>query len=117
MADLVIRGMEMPKGDNTLSITIFSNGKVSLAHDKKYAEYAGAVLLPEGHGRLTDADELFDIMRFHRDHADMYFQKVWIFETNAYDQNMPIYKGNVQGAREEGDLVWDYLPCEVENYA
>jgi hypothetical protein len=47
----------------------------------------------------------------------MYFQKVWIFETNAYDQNMPIYKGNVQGAREEGDLVWDYLPCEVENYA
>ena len=47
----------------------------------------------------------------------MYYQKVWIFETNAYDQNMPLYKGNVQGAREEGNLVWDWLPCEVENYA
>lgn len=55
MADILIRGMEMPKGDNTTSIIIFSNGKVSLAHDKKYAEYAEAVPLPEGHGRLIDA--------------------------------------------------------------
>lgn len=56
MADILIRGMEMPKGDNTTSIIIFSNGKVSLAHDKKYAEYAEAVPLPAGHGRLIDAD-------------------------------------------------------------
>lgn len=58
MADLVIRGMEMPKGNNAISIIIFSNGKVSLAHDKKYAEYAEAVPLPERHGRLGDLDEL-----------------------------------------------------------
>ena len=23
-----------------------------------------------------------------------YYQKVWIFKTNAYDQNMPIFKGD-----------------------
>ena len=62
MADILIRGVEMPKGDNTISITIFSNGKVSLAHDKKYAEYAEAVPLPAEHGRLIDADELQHIM-------------------------------------------------------
>jgi hypothetical protein len=58
MADILIRGMEMPEGDNKISIIIFSNGKVSLAHDKKYAEYAEAVPLPEGHGRLGDLDAL-----------------------------------------------------------
>lgn len=63
MADILIRGMEMPKGDNTISITIFSNGKVSLAHDKEYAEYAEAVLLSEGHGRLIDADVLKENLR------------------------------------------------------
>ena len=58
MPDILIRGMEMPKDNNATSIIIFSNGKVSLAHDKKYAEYAEAVPLPEGHGRLIDADAL-----------------------------------------------------------
>lgn len=45
-----------------------------------------------------------------------YYQTVWIFETNAYDQNMPLYKGTVQGAREDTGRVWDYLMCEVETY-
>ena len=45
-----------------------------------------------------------------------YYQKVWIFETNAYDQNMPIFKGTVDEARRDADRVWDYLMCEVENY-
>lgn len=54
MPDILIRGMEMPKDNDATSIIIFSNGKVSLAHDKKYAEYAEAVPLPEGHGELID---------------------------------------------------------------
>lgn len=45
-----------------------------------------------------------------------YYQKVWIFETNAYDQNMPLFKGTVQDARQDTDRVWDYLMCEVETY-
>lgn len=58
MADILIRGMEMPKDNNAISIIIFSNGKVSLAHDKKYAECAEAAQLPEGHGDLIDRDAL-----------------------------------------------------------
>lgn len=58
MTDILIRGMDMPKGNNTISITIFSNGKVSLTYDEKCAEYAEAIPLPEGHGRCIDADEL-----------------------------------------------------------
>lgn len=46
----------------------------------------------------------------------MYYQKVWIFETNAYDQNMPLFKGTVQDARQDTDRVWDYLMCEVYHY-
>lgn len=45
-----------------------------------------------------------------------YYQKVWIFETNAYDQNMPIFKGTVDEARRDADIVWDYLMAEVEIY-
>lgn len=45
-----------------------------------------------------------------------YYQKVWIFETNAYDQNMPIFKGTVDEARRDADMVWDYLMDEVEIY-
>lgn len=45
-----------------------------------------------------------------------YYQMVWIFETNAYDQNMPLFKGTVQDARQDTDRVWDYLMCEVETY-
>ena len=46
----------------------------------------------------------------------MYYQKVWIFETNAYDQNMPLFKGIVEDARKDTDKVWDFLMCEVEYY-
>lgn len=45
-----------------------------------------------------------------------YYQKVWIFEINATDQNMPIFKGTVFEARGDTESVWDYLPCEVEIY-
>lgn len=45
-----------------------------------------------------------------------YYQQVWIFETNAYDQNMPLFKGTVQDARRDTDRVWDYLMCAVDTY-
>jgi len=44
-------------------------------------------------------------------------QKVWIFEQNVYDQNMPLFKGTVNDARVEPELiVWDFLMCEVAYY-
>ena len=73
MADILIRGMEMPKEKN-LWLCIKTDGTVynikpggiGTAH-----AVGTAVPLPEGHGRLTDADELLDTMRFHRDHAEL----------------------------------------------
>lgn len=44
-----------------------------------------------------------------------YYQTVWIFESNTYDQNMPKFKGTVNDARADEE-VWDYLMCEVEVY-
>lgn len=46
----------------------------------------------------------------------LYHQKVWIFECNAYDQNFPLFKGAVIGARENTDCVWNYLMCPVDHY-
>ena len=47
----------------------------------------------------------------------MAHQKVWIYEHNAYDQNMPLFQGTVNDARTEPELrVWDFLMCEVEFY-
>ena len=50
-----IKGMEMPKGNDAVSIIIFPNGKVSLANDRRFAEYAEAVPVPP-HGDLIDRD-------------------------------------------------------------
>ena len=46
----------------------------------------------------------------------LYYQPVKIFSTNVYDQNMPLFDGDVEGARGDTDTVWDYLMCEVNRY-
>ena len=46
----------------------------------------------------------------------LYNQKVWIFESNAYDQNMPIFKGTVQEARSDTERVWNFLMCDVDHH-
>lgn len=47
----------------------------------------------------------------------LYYQTVWIFEHNAYDQNMPIFKGTVDEARHDiNGMVWDFLMCDVVHY-
>ena len=45
----------------------------------------------------------------------LYYQQVWIYNHNAYDQNMPIFKGKVEGARRYQE-VWNYLTCDVDHY-
>ena len=44
------------------------------------------------------------------------YQMVWIYETNVFDQNMPLFKGTVEDARGETERVWDRLMCEVYHY-
>lgn len=63
MADLVIRGMEMPKmlrGEQCyVDVCIFADGSVVMAKAvPPYYQKFKAVSLPEGHGRLIDADTL-----------------------------------------------------------
>ena len=45
----------------------------------------------------------------------IYNQIVWIYETNDYDQNWKIFKGDIEDARADEE-VWMYLMCEVEQY-
>lgn len=45
-----------------------------------------------------------------------YYQEVWIFEHNTYDQNMPIFKGMVEEARGDTERTWMYLMCQVDHY-
>lgn len=53
MADILIRGIEMPKNE-PLTITITPEGKVFRAFIPE--SYGEAVPLPEGHGRLIIKD-------------------------------------------------------------
>lgn len=46
----------------------------------------------------------------------VYYQPVWIFECNKYDQNMPMFKGSVEEARADTDNVWPCLMQEVDHY-
>lgn len=45
----------------------------------------------------------------------VYYQKVLILENNVFDQNMPLYYGNVDGARSD-EIIWDWLTKEVDLY-
>lgn len=54
---ILIKGMEMPTGNDELRLIIHSNGQVIISHKTHYEE-AEAVPVPP-HGRLIDADELF----------------------------------------------------------
>lgn len=46
----------------------------------------------------------------------VYYQKVAIYETNTYDQNMPIFRGIVNDARKDIDDVWYHLADKVDLY-
>lgn len=58
MADILIRGMELPKSGGILCINIFPDGKVTRQLDLSCEQIATAVPLPEKHGWLIDADAL-----------------------------------------------------------
>jgi len=66
MADIVIRGVDMPKGDlEYVSLWVYGDGRVYVSNKASTTSSQRlqdlAVLLPEGHGRLIDADALEDM--------------------------------------------------------
>ena len=68
MADILIRGMEMPK-DGRITIQIGADGAVYFVENcrimaEKYEKNSHAVTLPEGHGRCIDADKLAEDLQF-----------------------------------------------------
>lgn len=44
-----------------------------------------------------------------------YFQPVWIYSCNSFDQNMLILKGDISEARSDDD-VWQYLMRPLDGY-
>lgn len=45
----------------------------------------------------------------------LYYQTVCVYEINAYDQNMPLFKGTIDEARTD-DNVWIFLMNEIDQY-
>lgn len=70
MADILIRGVEMPKDGrkHTVLLQFLEDGKCrgiveySKSYDDRSVKVFEVVPLPEGHGRLIDADALFEVM-------------------------------------------------------
>ena len=65
MADILIRGMEMPKDicgePGYVDVRIFSDGSVIMAKAAPpYYRKFEAVPIPEGHGRIVDAAEILE---------------------------------------------------------
>lgn len=70
MADILIRGMDIPKDGrkHTALLQFLEDGKCqgiveySKSYDDRSVKVFEVVPLPEGHGRLIDADALFEVM-------------------------------------------------------
>ena len=68
MADILIRGMEMP--NNVFDCPLNSFGTCNLAQDETHCdcmrdsrpEWCPLIPLPAGHGRLGDLDRLFEVI-------------------------------------------------------
>lgn len=56
MSDILIKGIEMPTGNDELRLIIRSNGQVIISHQTYYEETEAAPVPP--HGKLKDADAI-----------------------------------------------------------
>lgn len=76
MADILIRGMEMPKNCMECPFVICLNTK----------DNCPLVPLPEGHGRLIDADELDECYRFsEQEKYDSFAVPIGVIRQNIKD--------------------------------
>lgn len=74
MADILIRGMEMPKSRGEYELRVYVDLDGTATAEGAYCRFDGepfeTVPIPEGHGRLIDADALdraFTDLRFNSD--------------------------------------------------
>lgn len=98
MADILIRGMEMPK-DGRITIQIGADGAVYFVEEciilaEKYEKSSHAMPLPKGHGKLGDFDALLSMLDILKDKG--YYGPVW-------DQMRDIVKNMVIIVPAEGD--------------
>ena len=83
---ILIKGMEMPKPDESVVIVISNENGVTIAGEDEYcgADYP-AVIVPTPHGRLVDLDDVNRIIENLRDrnadNEDMAFALNWAGET------------------------------------
>lgn len=61
---ILIRGMEMPTGDNNITLFLYPGGKAVVCGMLGPLDHYEAVELPP-HGRLIDADALKDTMDYY----------------------------------------------------
>lgn len=105
MADILIRGMEMPT--NVFDCPLNSFGICNLAQDETHCnciedsrpEWCPLLPLPEKHGRLIDADALNDVLIKLADNK--YSPKVfasWL----TYEENAPTIVP-AEGGTEDGN--------------
>lgn len=106
MADLLIRGMEMPK-EGHLALNIYSDGRVACELDYNCAK---AVELPD-HGRLIDADALMDGWMNLRE-ATKYGNKTAEQQAHSYS-TMMMYE--IADEVEEADTIIPASPADRSN--
>ena len=84
MADILIRGMEMPENCSLCKLAqhrMFTGSVMCPITGQTVGYYnegfhqedhiCPLIPLPEGHGQLGDLDALFETMRYHRDHTEL----------------------------------------------
>lgn len=91
---VLIRGMEMPKGNSTLNVLIYSDGRIFTGH-KNDDEYS-AVEVPAPYGRLVDADALTKTISEHVYPVTDYF--------NSRDYGM-FWTGGIEKAINEQPTI------------
>lgn len=62
MADILIRGLEMPKENEILVFDVWHGKMYARSTANNGAKFYEVVPLPAGHGRLGDLDRLFEVM-------------------------------------------------------
>lgn len=86
MADILIRGMEMPKNGEHTTITVYGDGVWCAHFDNE--PHGKAVPLPEKHGRLGDLDAMY-IQLHSLYHGAISDSELYVYEALGMISNAP----------------------------
>lgn len=85
---ILIKGMEMPQGEEMLCINVYPDGKVCIDLDLHCNQIATAISVPP-HGRLIDADALLKHMQKIHDKWKMEGHYTPTTDDEIMTMNMP----------------------------